>query len=230
MKVVIIEGLIAAGKSTLARELGDALGNGTLTLLEPDESSDNPYLSDYYDDPARWSYTMQTHLLTLRYRMHLHAQWHAMQGYGHAVLDRSLMGDTAFARLQLKLGAMSEREFETYRSLYHAMTATVLLPTICLRVLVSPEESAKRIAKRYEAREGRACEKAIDLEYLKKLDTEIDHMVSVLRQQGVAVLDVPWDTERDTRETRASSVEYLARRVEALEPVDLFLDLHRRTI
>lgn len=36
-KVVVVEGLIGSGKTTLSRELGLALGPTTLTLFEPDE-------------------------------------------------------------------------------------------------------------------------------------------------------------------------------------------------
>lgn len=230
-KVVIVEGLIGGGKTSLSRELGQALGPKTLTLFEPDEKGGkNPYLADYYEDAQRWSFVFQVHMLQARYRMHLNAQWHAMEGHGHAILDRSFYGDTAFARLQVKGGLMSEREFGTYQSIYHAMTAGVLLPNVCIRVLVSPETCAQRIQKRMEAETGRTCESVIDLDYLRGLDREIEHMVGVLRSQGVTVIDVPWDDDRSTPEARRPVVEALAARIEQLDAPDYFLDLHRRTI
>lgn len=226
-----MEGLIGSGKTTLSRELGQALGKTALTLFEPDEKGGgNPYLADYYDDPARWAFVLQVHQLQARYRMHLQAQWHAMQSFGHAVLDRSYFGDTAFARLQLKMGTMTQREFDTYSSIYHAMTASVLLPSVCLHVMASPEVCNQRIATRMELETGRKCEEAIDLDYMRGLELEINYMVSVLRAQGVMVLDVPWDTDRDTPEMRASTVEALAARIQSLTPPDYFLDMHRRAI
>jgi deoxyadenosine/deoxycytidine kinase len=230
-KVVIVEGLIGGGKTSLSRELAQALGDTTLVLFEPDEKDDsNPYLADYYEDPARWAFVLQVHQLQARYRMHLHAQWHAMQGHGNAVLDRSYFGDTAFARLQLKQGLMTQREFDTYSSIYHAMTAQVLLPNICVRILVSPETCNRRVANRMKIETGRKCEEAIDLAYLQALDHEIDHMVGVLRAQGVTILDVPWDMDRDTPEARQSAVEGLAARIRGIEPPDYFLDMHRRSL
>ncbi len=215
----------------MTRELGQALGSNTLTLFEPDEKEGkNPYLSDYYQEPSRWALIFQLHMLQARFRMHQHAQWHALQGTGHAVLDRSYMGDTAFAKLQLKNGLMSQREFDTYQSTYQAMTASVLLPNVCIRILVSPEVCAQRIQKRMEAETGRTCESAIDLDYLRGLEKEIDHMVGVLRSQGVAIIDVPWDDDRSTTEARQPVVEALASRIQNLEAPDYFLDLHRRTI
>lgn len=229
--VVIVEGPIGSGKSTLTRELGEALGPNTLTLLEPDEKHEaNPYLSDYYEDSKRWSFTMQAHMLGMRFRMHLLAQWHALQRRGAAVMDRSYYGDTAFARLQLKLGLMSQREFETYQAMYHAMTASVLYPTVCIRVLVEPELCNARISRRMEIEEGRKCEKAIDLDYLRGLEREIDHMVSVLRSQGVTIIDMPWDMDRDSPADRKQAVQSLASRIKSVEPLDFFLDLHRRTL
>ena len=228
-KVVIVEGLIGSGKTTLSRELGQALGPTALTLFEPDEKGGgNPYLADYYGDPARWSFVMQVHQLQARFRMHLQAQWHALQGFGHAVLDRSYFGDTSFARLQVKMGLMSQREFDTYSSIYQAMTASVLFPNVCVRVLADPEVCNARVAKRMEVETGRKCEKAIDLDYLRGLETEIDHMVGVLRQQGVVVFDMPWDSERDAPESRRGAVEALAARISSLTVPDFFLGLHSR--
>jgi deoxyadenosine/deoxycytidine kinase len=230
-KVVIVEGLIGAGKTSLTRELGAALGDETLVLFEPDEKQGkNPYLSDYYEDPARWGFTLQVHQLQARFRMHLQAQWHAMQGMGNAVLDRSYFGDTSFARLQHRLGWLSDREFGTYSSIYHAMTASVLLPNVCVRVLVSPETCERRINRRMEVETGRKCEQSIDLDYLVNLDKDIGHMVDVLRSQGVAILDVPWDEDRESPEDRREAVKGLAARILSVEPQDFFLDQHRRAL
>jgi deoxyadenosine/deoxycytidine kinase len=233
-KVVIVEGLIGSGKTTLSRELGQALG--ALTLFEPDEKEakgtgqGNPYLADYYADPKRWSFAMQVNQLQARYRMHQHAQWHAMQGYGHAVLDRSYYGDTAFARLQLKMGLMTPREYETYTSLYKALTTTVNLPHVCVRVLATPEECNTRVAKRMESETGRKCEAAIDLTYLQGLDAEIGRMVEVLKEQKVVIFDMPWDSDRGTPKKRQQAVKALASRITALKIPDHLLDGHRKSI
>ncbi len=230
-KVVIVEGLIGAGKSSLTKELGAALGRNTLTLMEPDEQDNaNPYLASFYENQERWAFTMQVHLLQARYMMHLQAQWHAMNKQGNAVLDRSYFGDTSFARLQVKTGAMTEDEFETYRSIYHAMTASVLLPSVCVRLVVSPEVAAERIRKRMELQTGRTCENVIDIGYLRDLDREITHMVGVLTGQGVHTIHVPWDADRRSASDRVEAVREIASQITECQPKDLFLDLHRRTL
>jgi len=229
--VIAVEGIIGSGKSTLAEELGRALGDQTLVLQEPDERfGANPYLADFYGDMERWAFTMQIHLLQSRWRYHRLAQEYAMAGKGDAIVDRSAMGDTAFARLQVASGAMSEREFGTYRNLYHAMTEVMLLPNVCVRLLVDPEIALERITKRAEARAGRKCEIGISLDYLRDLDREIGHMVDVLRRQGVMILDMPWDVDKYTVEDRSRAVSGIASRLREWSPPDLFLDLHRRTV
>jgi len=229
-KVIIVEGIIGAGKSVLSGELGKALGPNTLMLMEPDEKeARNPYLAKFYEDRKRWAFTIQMHLLQARFAMHLQAQWHVMNGVGDAVLDRSYFGDTAFARLQVAMGDMTMEEFETYRAHYHRMTASVLLPNVCVRLLVAPHIAQRRIASRMEKETGRKCESAIEESYLIGLDKEIDHMTDVLKRQGVTVLDMPWDVDRLSEADRAQAVEGLASRINGLAPLDLFLDLHRRT-
>jgi hypothetical protein len=81
-----------------------------------------------------------------------------------------------------------------------------------------------------ERETGRRCESAIDLAYLRDLEVEINHMVGVLRNQGVVVLDMPWDVDRDSPEARADAVAALAARIHAIKPINQLLDDHRRTV
>ena len=231
-KVIVVEGIIGAGKSSFSRELASQLGDDTLYLREPDEQDNsNPYLSDFYGAPKRWAYTMQTHLLQARYKMHLNAQWHAMTSGNDAVLDRSYFGDTAFARLQLNMGDMSQREFDTYQNIYHAMTASVLLPTVCIHLKVSPKVAQGRITRRMEDQTGRRCENVISLKYLGDLAAEEEKVIHALDAQGVRVLNLPWDEDRNDSESRSDTIRGIAAYIENYQPLgDMFLDLHRRTI
>ena len=231
-KVVIVEGIIGAGKSSFTKELARQFGENTQFLQEPDEKNDaNPYLADFYKVPGRWAYTMQTHLLQARYKMHLHAQWHAMTTGDNAVLDRSYFGDTAFARLQLKMGDMSQREFDSYESIYHTMTAHVLLPNVCVHLKVTPEVAQQRIIRRMEDETGRRCEDVISLQYLRDLSEEEDLVIRVLESQGVRVLHLPWDEDRSDPSARQETVRGIADYITHYQPPgDMFLDLHRRTL
>ena len=227
--VCIVEGLIGAGKSSFTQELQE-LVEGSMALMEPDEQNGaNPYLSNFYEDMNRWAFTMQIHLLQARFRMHQHAQWMAMSGKGPVILDRSYFGDTAFARLQLFTETMTPEEYETYRGIYSAMTASVLLPNVCVHLKVSPEIAAERIDKRASEREGRVCEKVIGLDYLQRLDYEINRVVEVLGSQGVKVIEVPYDLDRPSPEDRTAVIKKVAAEIRNISSPDLF-ESHRRSI
>lgn len=229
-KVVAIEGLIGAGKTSFSTELQKAMGGGTLLFQEPDEGNKgNPYLSRYYGDPNRWAFTMQIHLLQTRHRIHLDAQWYTLNRRGDAIIDRPIFGDTAFARLQLRRGNLSPEEYETYRDLYQSMMANVLHPQFLIQLMTTPETSARRIAKRMSDREGRRCESVIELDYLQQLSEEINHVTRILEGAGVNVLRVDWDADK-SEEDRRSEIQDIAEWIRKTTPEDLFLDLHRRTM
>lgn len=234
-KVIIVEGGIGAGKTELAQELAEALtdlsGLPTALLLEPTTADEvggaNPYLDDYYADQRRWAFIMQVHLLQERFRMHLEAQWYAMSGRGHAVVDRSFYGDVAFLALQRRDGHVDEREYRTYTRLYATMTAFVRLPSVCLRLLVDPAVAARRIDERASRIAGRKCEGVIDVGYLRRLDEEIDRVVHELQLGGVTTLDTHWDQDRPDTGARREAVHALASRIARMPAPDL-VDLHRR--
>ena len=129
-----------------------------------------------------------------------------------------------------KTGQISEREFDTYRSMYQAMTASVLLPSVCVRLRVDPAVAASRISRRAELREGRRSELTIDLGYLRALDEEIETTVDILRGQGVRVLDLNWGSNLGTPEERADAIHILASQIVAVPEPDLFQLHHRRVI
>jgi deoxyadenosine/deoxycytidine kinase len=225
--VIIVEGIIGAGKTTFSRLLSEHLD--CQWLQEPDEKKGNPYLASFYKDPTRWALTMQLHLLNTRFRMHQHAQWSTMQNSQSVIIDRSYFGDTAFARLQLKNGTLTKEEYDTYVMSYHNMTSNVLLPQICIHLITTPEVSNKRISKRMEIQTGRKCESAIDLQYLRDLDTEETLMIDTLEKQGVKIFRMEWNDEKTEDEIRIS-IKKLCDEINSYTVPDLLMDLHRRTI
>jgi len=227
--VIIIEGIIGAGKSTFSQTLSKTLGPQTLCLLEPDDKDNlNPYLSDFYQNQRRWAFTMQIHLLQKRYRMHLQAQWHALNGFGDAILDRSFQGDTCFLELQKDMETLDQREYETYKSLYQGMTASVLLPTHCILLDTQPEIAIQRISKRIFEREGRKCEVAIDLSYLRKLKIKIWEMAGELSDHGVRIIRTPWDRDLTPEELEIET-QRIARKINQKFPLGM-AEIHGRKI
>lgn len=197
--VIIIEGNIGAGKSTLAQILANKL-NGEY-IPEPNEA-DNPYLSDYYVDPARWAFNIQMFLLTKRYRAHKYAQTRAQHSGGFVVMDRSYYGDVCFANVQRQLGYFSQRDYSTYLCHHTDMKFEGLKPpAVALFLDVSPDKCLERINARFRRNSGRECESGISLGYLNALDDEISAL-SASMAPCTYVKHIPWGIDRSENEIK----------------------------
>lgn len=190
--VIIVEGNICAGKSTFAQYLAKSLDGEYLP--EPADGT-NPYLEDYYRDPARWAFEMQMFLLTRRYRAQKYAQGKVRHNGGFVVLDRSYYGDVCFANVQRQLGYFSERDYETYLSHHADMKVNLEPPTMAIFLCVDTIVCKERINRRLSEKEGRKCESGISLDYLNRLDSEIKELADSLNGKTI-VRELPWTAER----------------------------------
>lgn len=197
--LVIVEGNIGAGKSTFAKHLADAL-NGEY-LPEPDEKT-NPYLADYYRDPARWAFDVQMFLLTKRYRAQRYAQSKVRHnGCGFVVLDRSYYGDVCFANVQRQLGYFTQRDYDTYLCHHTDMKHFLEPPAVAIFLNVSVDVCKARIDKRLSEKEGRKCESDISLDYLRRLETEIHQLADSLNGNTI-VKQLQWSSNKTDDEIR----------------------------
>ena len=107
-----IEGVIGAGKTSLARLLQPAFQ--AQLLLEVFE--ENPFLSDFYTDRARYAFQTQIFFLLSRYhqqREHVDQ----IMGEGQALIgDYTFEKDALFARINL-----AGDELETYYRVHEAL-------------------------------------------------------------------------------------------------------------
>ena len=157
-KYVVLAGNIGAGKSTLVGLLADKLG--FKPYYEP--VAENPYLADFYDDMERWAFQSQIFFLSHRIKSH-----HLLSDDPWSVVqDRSLYEDAnVFARNLHEQGAMSSRDWDTYRNLYHTMASILPAPDLVVYIRASVPTLKKRIAQR-----GRDFEAEISEEYLENLN------------------------------------------------------------
>jgi deoxyadenosine kinase len=170
-----ISGLIGAGKTTLATELGKVLN--LPVYYEP--VVENEYLEDFYRDMKRYSFSFQIYLLNCRFRQHQQVLWNGTGG----IQDRTLYEDSIFAKVLYEEGNMEEREYKTYLNLFRNMSNFMKKNTLIVHLDCKPEESLKRIKMR-----ARGCETGITIDYLTKLYNayeeflkEISKVIPVIR-------------------------------------------------
>ena len=151
-----ISGIIGAGKTTLATALGKVMN--LPVYYEP--VIENEYLTDFYRDMKRYSFSLQIYLLNVRFRQHQQVLWNGTGG----IQDRTLYEDSIFAKVLYEEGNMEEREYKTYLNLYRNMSNFMKKNTLIVHLDVKPEEALERIKTR-----ARGCETGITVDYLRKL-------------------------------------------------------------
>ena len=157
-KFIAIAGNIGVGKSTLVKLLCQRLD--FQPFYEP--VAQNPYLEDFYRDMRAWAFHSQLFFLT--HRLHIH---HDLLNYpGSVIQDRSVYEDAeVFARNLHLQGAISERDYGTYQSLYHVLSDLLSPPDLMIYLRASDKTLLDRIAIR-----NRSYELNISADYLKQLN------------------------------------------------------------
>ena len=155
LQYVVIEGVIGAGKSSLARLIAERQGS-QLVLEEFDA---NPFLARFYEDRARWAFQTQLSFLASRFRqqqsLHTRDLFHQS-----TVSDYAFDKDRIFARINL-----SGDELQLYESLYTLMQPTTPVPDLIIYLQSSTERLMKNIRKR-----ARSYEDNMDESYIEALN------------------------------------------------------------
>ena len=158
--VIIIEGQIGAGKTTMGEILERHFG---IPLYRELDNPDTLKLLDrFYADKKRWSFTAQIHFLNERFRM-----IKDIHNNGGGILDRSIFGDRIFAELLWEDGDMNDEEFRSYSSLLSNMLEHTSPPNLMIYLDCSVNAAMERIIIR-----NRGLEAGIPREYLEKLNTK----------------------------------------------------------
>ena len=187
MKMIIIEGNVGAGKSTLTKQLSEYLG--AKPFYEPVES--NPYLDKFYKDPKKYALAMQFYLMSNRYNMHLEGIQHIWKNKQTCIYDRSIYGDFVFAKKNWLDGNMSDLDFKNYNSMRKVMFKNLLVPHITIYLNNDPEITYRNIHNR-----SRDCEQEIPLEYLKGLDNLYKELIFEMNELGSQVVSIDWNEFR----------------------------------
>lgn len=157
-KFVAIAGNIGVGKTNLTTLLANHLG--WRAYYEP--VIDNPYLDDFYQDMARWSFHLQVFFLSKRFEIHREM----VNSGAPCIQDRTIYEDKeVFATTLHRRGFMSDRDFGNYAALFDAMTSFLRTPDLIVYLRADVGTLLDRIRCR-----GRDCEHHISGDYLEALN------------------------------------------------------------
>ncbi len=158
--VISVAGTVGVGKSTMTNVLSNALG----FRKSLEKVDNNPYLSDFYQDFARWSFHLQIYFLAERFK----EQKKIFEYGGGFVQDRSVYEDTGiFAKMHYDNGTMNETDYQTYSSLFNAMVMSPYFPAPDL--LIYLEGSFPDVIHRIQDR-GREMEKQTPSAYWEEMN------------------------------------------------------------
>ena len=177
IKHVAIAGNIGAGKTTLSEALSKHYG----WEAQYEDASDNPYLSDFYDDMKRWSFNLQIYFLNSRYKQILKI----LSGDKTVVQDRTIYEDAyIFAPNLFEMGLMSERDFTNYIDLFKTMSSQVNAPNL----LIYLRSSIPKLVNHIQTR-GREYEGNMSLDYLKRLNDRYENWIGNYKEGKLLIVN-----------------------------------------
>lgn len=201
----IVEANIGAGKSTFLRMIQSHIPQIT-AVFEPlhnwqSQVYGQSILSNFYKDPKRWAYTMETLAMACRVQQHMSEQENPNP---LRVMERSIYsGHYAFATNSYQNGFLSPLEWNLYLEWFNfIVTGHCKAPQGFIYLHVDPEVAYERIKKR-----NRSAEKTISLEYIKQIHdrhqaflVEKRDVLPELHNVPVLILDCNKDFESDPSE------------------------------
>ncbi len=153
---IAIEGVIGVGKTTLARLLEPSFD--AELLLEIFE--ENPFLSDFYSDRARYAFQTQIFFLLSRYHQQREGIAKAIENSSFLISDYTFQKDRLFAEVNL-VGD----ELEMYFRVHEALGEKIKRPDLIVYLRADTDILMHRIAQR-----DRPYERQMDVDYIDTLN------------------------------------------------------------
>lgn len=153
---IAIEGVIGVGKTTLARLLQSSFK--AALLLEIFE--ENPFLSDFYGDRARYAFQTQIFFLLSRYHQQRKGVREALNDHNWLISDYTFEKDRLFAEVNL-----TGDELEMYFKVHEALAEKITKPDLVVYLQADTDVLMQRIAQR-----DRPYERQMEIDYINILN------------------------------------------------------------
>jgi deoxyadenosine/deoxycytidine kinase len=166
--MILLEGNIGAGKSTMGRTLK---ASGLFDFIEePVEAWQEGFaanlLDAFYSDMKRWAFTFQITAFITRAKTWKEVL--ARTNHSRVVLERSIFTDRyVFATNSHRLGGMTDAEWQVYCGLWEFLVSNYCVEPDCILYYRTPAEVC---VERMKSR-GRSEEAGVSLEYLQQLES-----------------------------------------------------------
>lgn len=174
---IVVEGVIGVGKTTLARLLQPAFqANLLLEVFE-----ENPFLSKFYDDRARFAFQTQIFFLLSRYHQQHRGVPELTAGGKNLIGDYTFEKDALFAAINLK-----GDELEMYYRVHEALAEKMQSPDLIVFLRADVDLLMQRIALR-----DRPYERNMERDYIAELvDAYDEFFLHRTRSSPVMTVDV----------------------------------------
>lgn len=196
-KVIVIDAIVGAGKTTLGETLERELGIKLYRELNNPDTEE--LLNKFYADKKRWAFTLQIHFLNQRFAQI--KEIHRKQG---GLLDRSIFGDRIFAEMLMEDGYMTKEEFNTYNTLLDNMLEHAQNPSLLIFIKCDVDTAVNRIKKR-----NRGLESSVEMKYWERLHEKYNKWCESYSYSPKIVLNV-----KDFDSFNEDNVRELIRRIE----------------
>ncbi len=175
-----IEGVIGVGKTTLARLLQPAFqANLLLEVFE-----ENPFLSKFYEDRARYAFQTQIFFLLSRYHQQHRGIPELTRGGKDLISDYTFDKDALFAGINLE-----GDELVMYQRVHEALAEKVQVPDLIVYLRASTDLLMARITQR-----DRSYERNMERAYIAELNQGYDEFFLKPRQHAAPVLVIEADS------------------------------------
>ena len=175
---IAIAGNIGAGKTTLTK----LLAKHYKWTPQYEDVVDNPYLDDFYNEMERWSFNLQVYFLNSRFRQLLEIR----NSKKSIIQDRTIYEDAfIFAPNLHAMGLLTNRDFNSYKSLFDLMESVVDAPDLMIYLRSSIPNLVSQIHKR-----GREYENSISIDYLSRLNERYEAWIHDYNKGKLLIIDV----------------------------------------
>src|ERR1700674_3869440 len=207
-RYIALEGPIRAGKSTLAKVLGEQLHARRIT-----DCDDNPFLADFYEEKPGAAFRAQMYFLYERHRRLVEV--HAENQASPVVSDFLFEKDKIFAYINL-----DNEELKLYEKYFDMLAPSVRAPDLVIYLQAKPDVLLKRVSKK-----GDPAETEISPEYLEAVAGAYEHFFFRYSGSNLLVVDT---SEIDFVERNQDLQELLRRLRQPVKGTQYFLPLGDR--